>query len=134
MMVDEPRKLRREIFIPPLGCGASVNGCVSSRPRARGKMSSASRVVNGYYTTRALPSPRELRTGWWCHLRITSAPNTVIPAKAGIRFAGLCKCERKEWDSRLRGNDGASEGGLIPNDNQYREPAWLDLNPSRKVF
>jgi hypothetical protein len=40
----------------------------------------------------------------------------VIPAKAGIYSANLCKCAVVGLDSRFRGNDAGLEWTPIPND------------------
>ena len=78
---------------------------------------------------RATP-PRTL--GYGCHLLMTSALHTVLPAPAGIQFAasgtadarhgipafagmtcaGRNRGEAGGWDSRLRGKDGAFQSGL----------------------
>ena len=43
-------------------------------------------------------------------------PGAVIPAKAGIHFAGHWKYADDGLDSRLRGNDECFERDPIPND------------------
>jgi hypothetical protein len=52
-----------------------------------------------------------LFSGYWCHLR-----DLVIPAKAGIYAASLCKCADGGLDSRFRGNDWRLEWIPVPND------------------
>ncbi len=50
---------------------------------------------------------------------ISATPMLSFPRRRGaeIQFASLWKCGRKEWDSRLHGNDCAFEGDVIPIDS-----------------